>query len=65
MVVEERLARDPAATPAYGERVPYVVISGIGNDTGSNWVLKNHVKLPDEFVTDGNCVLNSHYYISR
>jgi len=61
LVSTQMMMRDPRAEPRYGERVPYVVISGSPNSK-----LQDLVIAPANFLANNNkYYLNSTYYITK
>lgn len=60
LVAMKELQRDPRAAPRYGERVPFVVVSGTPKSRLIDLVFHPHAITPDSGLT-----INAHYYITR
>lgn len=60
LIATKRLLQDPRLEPQYGERVPYVVVSGA---PGARLI--DRCVEPERLLTDGSLELDSEYYISK
>lgn len=60
IIALQRMQQDPRDTPQFGERVPYVIVYGQGNDR-----LRELVAAPDELVRNPDLRINSVYYIVK
>jgi len=60
LISTRRMLEDPRAEPQYGERVPYVVITGA---PGARLI--DRCVAPDELLRNDNNELDAEYYISK
>ncbi|KAI1741873.1 DNA polymerase family B [Xylaria scruposa] len=60
LISTKRMLEDVRAEPQYGERVPYVVISGA---PGARLI--DRCVAPEELLSNSHLVLDSEYYISK
>lgn len=60
IIALQRMQQDPRDTPQYGERVPYVIVYGQGNDR-----LRELVAAPEELVKNPDLRINAVYYIVK
>jgi DNA polymerase zeta len=60
LISTRRMLEDARAEPQYGERVPYVVISG-----GPGARLIDRCVAPEDLLHDPHCSLDAEYYISK
>lgn len=60
LISTKRMLEDPRAEPQYGERVPYVVITGA---PGARLI--DRCVAPDELLRNDNNDLDAEYYISK
>ena len=60
LISTKRMLQDARAEPQYGERVPYVVITGA---PGARLI--DRCVAPEELLENDHCELDSEYYISK
>src|SRR6478609_10039829 len=60
MISTKRMLEDPRAEPQYGERVPYVVVTGA---PGARLI--DRCVAPEELLNDSHSQLDAEYYISK
>lgn len=60
LISTKRMLQDSRAEPQYGERVPYVVITGA---PGARLI--DRCVAPEELLDNDHCELDSEYYISK
>lgn len=60
LIATKRMLRDPRMEPQYGERVPYVIVSGA---PGARLI--DRCMEPERLLTDQSLELDAEYYISK
>ncbi|KAF2460555.1 hypothetical protein BDY21DRAFT_280750 [Lineolata rhizophorae] len=60
LIAARRMLEDPRTEPQYGERVPYIVVSGA---PGARLI--DRCVAPETLLEDGNYELDTEYYISK